>query len=99
VVSLSEQVMRLPSDLSAFLKPSAVSPRERQQFQGVIFLLTKSVQYRIGSRAAKLTTKRLADWHRAICERPRRWRAHRSAKPNLAAFDRRDAQRKLVSML
>ena len=29
VVSLSEQVMRFPSDLSAFLKPPAVSPRER----------------------------------------------------------------------
>jgi hypothetical protein len=33
VVSLSEQVMRLPSDLSAFLKLPAVSPRERQQVQ------------------------------------------------------------------
>jgi integrase len=39
----------------------------------------------------KLTTKRLADWHRAIAERPRRWRARPGAKPNLAAFDRRDS--------
>jgi integrase len=39
---------------------------------------------------AKLTTKRLADWHRAIAERPRRWRARPGAKPNLAAFDRRN---------
>jgi len=38
----------------------------------------------------KLTTKRLADWHRAIAERPRRWRARAGAKPNLAAFDRKD---------
>jgi hypothetical protein len=30
VVSVSVQVMRFPSDLSAFLKVSAVSPRERQ---------------------------------------------------------------------
>jgi hypothetical protein len=29
VVSLSAQVMRFPSDLSAFLKLPAVSPRER----------------------------------------------------------------------
>jgi hypothetical protein len=27
----------------------------------------------------KLTTKRLADWHRAIAERPRRWRARAGA--------------------
>jgi hypothetical protein len=33
VVSLSQQVMRFPSDLSAFLKLPAVSPRERQWFQ------------------------------------------------------------------
>jgi hypothetical protein len=30
VVSLTVQVMQFPSDLSAFLKSSAVSPRERQ---------------------------------------------------------------------
>jgi hypothetical protein len=30
VVSLSEQVMRFPLDLSAFLKLPGVSPRERQ---------------------------------------------------------------------
>jgi integrase len=40
----------------------------------------------------KLTTKRLADWHRAIAERPRRWRARPGAKPNLAAFDRRNPE-------
>jgi integrase len=39
---------------------------------------------------ARLTTKRLADWHRSIAERPRRWRARVGAKPNLAAFDRQD---------
>jgi hypothetical protein len=34
VVSLSAQVMRFPSDLSAFLKLPAVSPRERQRILG-----------------------------------------------------------------
>jgi integrase len=41
------------------------------------------------TEAGKLTTKRLADWHRAIAERPRRWRARNGAKPNLAVFDRK----------
>src|SRR5262249_44436104 len=41
---------------------------------------------------AKLTTKRLADWHRAIAEGPRRWRARAGAKPTLAAFDRKNPE-------
>jgi integrase len=40
----------------------------------------------------KLTTRRLLDWHRAIAERPRRWRCRTGAKANLAAFDRKDAE-------
>ena len=39
-----------------------------------------------------LTTRRLLDWHRAIAERPRRWRARPGAKANVAAFDRKDAE-------
>jgi len=39
----------------------------------------------------KLTTRRLLDWHRAIAERPRRWRS-RAGEVNLAAFDRKDAE-------
>jgi hypothetical protein len=42
------------------------------------------------TEVGKLTTKRLADWHRAIAERPRRWRARNGAKPNLAVFDRKN---------
>jgi integrase len=41
---------------------------------------------------AKLTTKRLSDWHRAIAERPRRWRSRQGDKPNLAAFDRKNPE-------
>jgi integrase len=41
---------------------------------------------------AKLTTRRLLDWHRAIAERPRRWRSRPDAEASLAAFDRRDAE-------
>jgi integrase len=40
----------------------------------------------------KLTTRRLLDWHRAIAERPRRWRSRPGAKANLAAFDRKDVE-------
>jgi integrase len=40
----------------------------------------------------KLTTRRLLDWHRAIAERPRRWRSRPGAKANFAAFDRKDAE-------
>jgi integrase len=40
----------------------------------------------------KLTTRRLLDWHRAIAERPRRWRSRPGAKANVAAFDRKDAE-------
>lgn len=40
----------------------------------------------------KLTTKRLSDWHRAIAERPRRWRSRQGAKANLAAFDRKNPE-------
>ena len=36
----------------------------------------------------KLTTRRLLDWHRAIAERPRRWRSRPGAKANFAAFER-----------
>jgi hypothetical protein len=39
VVSLSVQVMQFPSDLSAFLKSSAVSPRERQRIFGDLIAL------------------------------------------------------------
>jgi len=41
---------------------------------------------------AKLTTRRLLDWHRAIAERPRRWRSRPGGAVNLAAFDRKDAE-------
>ena len=40
----------------------------------------------------KLTTRRLLDWHRAIAERPRRWRSRPGAKANVAAFDPKDAE-------
>jgi integrase len=40
----------------------------------------------------KLTARRLLDWHRAIAERPRRWRSRPGAKANLAAFDRKNAE-------
>jgi integrase len=40
----------------------------------------------------KLTTRRLLDWHRAIAERPRRWRSRPGAEAKLAAFDRKDAE-------
>jgi integrase len=40
----------------------------------------------------KLTTQRLADWHRSIAERPRYWRSRRGAPPNAAAFDRKDPE-------
>jgi hypothetical protein len=39
----------------------------------------------------KLTTPRLLDWHRAIAERPRRWRS-RAGEVNVAAFDCKDAE-------
>jgi integrase len=40
----------------------------------------------------KLTTRRLADWHRGIAERPRYWRSRPGAAPNTAAFDRKDPE-------
>ncbi len=40
----------------------------------------------------KLTTRRLLDWHRAIAERPRRWRSRPGGAANLAAFDRQDGE-------
>jgi integrase len=40
----------------------------------------------------KLTTRRLADWHRSIAERPRYWRSRAGAPPNTAAFDRKDPE-------
>jgi integrase len=40
----------------------------------------------------KLTTRRLADWHRGIAERPRYWRSRPGAQPNTAAFDRGDPE-------
>jgi integrase len=40
----------------------------------------------------KLTTRRLADWHRSIAERRRYWRSCAGAEPNTAAFDRNDAE-------
>ena len=40
----------------------------------------------------KLTTRQLVDWHRAIAERPRRWRSRPGAEANLAQFDRKDAE-------
>jgi integrase len=39
----------------------------------------------------KLTARRLLDWHRAIAERPRRWRS-RAGEVNVAAFDCKDAE-------
>jgi integrase len=41
---------------------------------------------------AKLTTRRLLDWHRAIAERPRQWRCRAGAEPNLAPFNRKDPE-------
>jgi hypothetical protein len=41
---------------------------------------------------AKLTTRRLLDWHRAIAERPRSWRSSPGAAANVATFDRKDAE-------
>ena len=41
---------------------------------------------------AKLTTKRLADWHRGIAERPRRWRSRPGGPAKVAAFDPKDAE-------
>src|SRR5437763_4298528 len=40
----------------------------------------------------KLTTRRLLDWHRAIAERPRRWRSRPGAKANFAAFHSKNAE-------
>jgi integrase len=40
----------------------------------------------------KLTTRRLLDWHRAIAERPRRWRSRPDAEANIAAFDPTDTE-------
>jgi integrase len=40
----------------------------------------------------KLTTRRLADWHRSIAERPRYWRSRPGAPSNTAAFDRNDPE-------
>ena len=40
----------------------------------------------------KLTTRRLLDWHRAIAERPRRWRSRPGAEVNVAAFDPMDTE-------
>jgi integrase len=40
----------------------------------------------------KLTTRRLADWHRSIAERPRYWRSRKGTPPNTAAFDRKDPE-------
>jgi len=40
----------------------------------------------------KLTTRRLADWHRSIAERPRYWRSRAGTPPNTAAFDRNDPE-------
>lgn len=40
----------------------------------------------------KLTTRRLLDWHRAIAERPRRWRSRPGAEANVAAFDPLDTE-------
>jgi len=39
-----------------------------------------------------LTTRRLADWHRSIAERPRYWRSRKGAPPNTAAFDGGDRE-------
>ena len=41
---------------------------------------------------AKLTTRRLLDWHRGIAERPRIWRSRTGAAPNLAPVDHKDAE-------
>jgi integrase len=41
---------------------------------------------------AKLTTRRLLDWHRGIAERPRRWRSRPGNPPKVAPFDRKDAE-------
>jgi integrase len=41
---------------------------------------------------AKLTTRRLLDWHRGIAERPRRWRSRLGGPPRVAPFDRKDAE-------
>jgi hypothetical protein len=40
----------------------------------------------------KLTTRRLADWHRSVAERPRYWRSRVGAPPKAAAFDRNDPE-------
>src|ERR1700694_5471131 len=41
---------------------------------------------------AKLTTRRLLDWHPRSAERARSWRSRPGAAANLAAFDRKDAE-------
>jgi integrase len=41
---------------------------------------------------AKLTTRRLLDWHRGIAERPRRWRSRPGGPAKVAAFDPKDAE-------
>jgi integrase len=45
-----------------------------------------------GVMVEKLTTRRLLDWHRGIAERPRYWRSRHGAEPNIAGFDRNDAE-------
>jgi integrase len=45
-----------------------------------------------GVLVAKLTTRRLLDWHRGIAERARRWRSRPGGKANLAEFDRKDPE-------
>ena len=62
-------------------------------FDSIDSVVRRNILSELGSVAvAKLTTRRLLDWHRGIAERPRIWRSRRGAAPKVAQFDRKDPE-------
>ena len=62
-------------------------------FDSIDSVIRRNILSELGSVAvAKLTTRRLLDWHRGIAERPRIWRARRGAAPKVAPYDRKDPE-------
>jgi integrase len=45
-----------------------------------------------GLLVAKLTTRKLLDWHRGLAERPRYWRSRPGAEPKTGAYDPADPE-------
>jgi integrase len=62
-------------------------------FDSIDSVVRRNILSELGSVAvAKLTTRRLVDWHCGIAERPRVWRARRGAAPKVAPYDRKDPE-------